>query len=96
MFHVSAAWLSSLLMYFPYSWNAGKCSCLYQGRHLEVRVELRRCNLEDQCCDNYEHCVACCQDPKHAPADLSSAYRGHDRYAARVGCLELLLLEIGC
>ena len=65
------------------------------GQAAKVRVKLRRCNLEDQCCDNYEHCVACCQDPKHAPADLSTAYRGPDRYAPRVGCMELLLLEIG-
>ncbi|CAL5226902.1 g9775 [Coccomyxa viridis] len=37
------------------------------------------CNPEDQCCENYEHCVACCQDPKNAPADLTTAYRGPDR-----------------
>ena len=40
-----------------------------------------RCNLLDHCCEEYEQCVSCCQDPQYAPADLGSIYRAPDRSA---------------
>lgn len=61
---------------------------------------MRRCNEHDQCCENYEHCVACCQDPKNAPADLSTAYRGPDRLGPSLQVdsvgRECVLAQAGC
>ena len=38
-----------------------------------------RCNLQDCCCEEYEQCVSCCQDPLYSPGDLSNIHRAPDR-----------------
>ena len=40
-----------------------------------------RCNMEHMCCEEYEHCVSCCQAPQHSNASLLlEVYRGPDRW----------------
>ena len=37
--------------------------------------------MEHMCCEEYEHCVSCCQAPQHSNASLLlEVYRGPDRW----------------
>jgi hypothetical protein len=44
-----------------------KTGCCTNGE----RYSCQGCNLEDQCCTEYEHCVSCCLDPRHEAAVLA-------------------------
>ncbi len=59
------------------------CRCSLSSNQCSAEVRERRCNLENQCCEEYEHCVSCCQAPQHSNASvLQAVFRGPDRRGA--------------
>lgn len=39
-----------------------------------------RCEAEDKCCSQYEHCVSCCLKPDNEPeAHMHDIYRGRNK-----------------
>lgn len=49
--------------------------------------------MEHECCEEYEHCVSCCQAPQHSNASLLlEVYRGPDRCGS-VRCVFSIVLD---
>ena len=53
------------------------------GHLAQALCSLSAACVENECCEEYEHCVSCCQAPQHSNASvLQAVFRGPDRRGA--------------